>query len=206
MSNKSKDIHKVKTKGAYKALAKSCFEDVVTVNFEFFDNQMFYCDTFSEITLIDFVAKSYAESCLTLLSKVNAYQLDDTISSINFAIRRFLPAMFCFRHYLELRLKCIYMEINLTSFEMSHNLIDLYDNIKEHSPEFNVFEEPINYINQYENGNEEFFRYMISKDFIGCKSINILMHDLKKVKNYISSIEICVKNVIDKLMEERSNL
>ena len=98
------------------------------------------------------------------------------------------------------------MEINFTSFETSHNLIDLYNDIKEHSLDFKVFEEPINYVNQFEKGYDEFFRYLISKDFVGCKSINMPMHDLKKVKNYISNIEMCVKNVIDKLMEERSNL
>lgn len=60
--------------------------------------------------------------------------------------------------------------------------------------------------NQFEKGYDEFFRYLISKNFIGCKSLNMPMHDFKKIKNYITSIETCVKNVIDKLMESRSEL
>ena len=205
MSKKKKDKYVLKTEGVYKALSKTCFENVVIMNFKFFDDFIYDGETFSEITVLDFVAKSYAESCLTLLSKVDTYQFDDTHSSVNYTTYRFLPAMFCFRHYLELRLKCIYMEINFTSFETSHNLIDLYNDIKEHSLDFKVFEEPINYINQFENGNEEFFRYLISKNFVCCESLPMPMHDYSKIKKYISSIEKCVKTVIDKLMEERSN-
>ncbi|MBR3864450.1 MAG: hypothetical protein IKJ19_04995 [Clostridia bacterium] len=206
MSKKNKDRYVLKAEGVYKALSKTCFENVVTMNFKFFDDFIYDGETFSEITILDFVAKSYAESCLTLLSKVDTYQFDDTHSSVNYTTYRFLPAMFCFRHYLELRLKCIYMEINFTNFETSHNLIDLYNDIKEHSLDFKVFEEPIKYVNQFENGYDEFFRYLIPKNFEYCESLSMPMHDFKKVKNYITSIETCVKNVINKLMEECSNL
>lgn len=202
----SKDKYELKTVGAYKALSKTYFDNSVSVNFKFYDNLIFDGETFSEITLIDFVAKSYAESCLTLLSKVNNYQVNDPVNISNYNIYRFLPAMFCFRHYLELRLKCVYMEVYFKSFEISHNLRVLYDNIKEYSPDFEVFEEPINYIDQFENSDEKFFRYLISTKFEPTDSINMPMHDYSKVKNYISNIEKCVKTVIDKLMEERSNL
>ena len=55
------------------------------------------------------------------------------------------------------------------------------------------------------DGNEEFFRYLISKNFVCCESLPMPMHDYKKIKNYITDIEKCVKKVIDKIMDERAD-
>lgn len=160
------------------------------VKFQFNDNIFYQGRTFSEITLLNFVTKSYANSCLTLFKKLTEYNPKDldNIKNTNIAYR-YLPAMFTFRHYIELRLKTLYMILAKQSFTFNHNLSALLKEVKEAGFDKNVFDEPIKFIDKYEKHNDEHFRYLITKEFQCTKKLEIPMFQFDKIKKFIQDIE-----------------
>lgn len=176
--------------GVKYAILKTFYDDKIVVSFQFRDNMLFHGETFSEITLLNFVAKSYANSCLTLFKKLTEYNPQETNSIKNESISyRYLPAMFTFRHYLELRLKTLYMVLKKQSFNFDHNLSALLGELKESGFNSNVFDEPIKFIENYEKGNDEYFRYLITKNFQCTKKLEIPMFQFDKIKSIIQDIE-----------------
>ena len=95
----------VQNEGCYKAILREYFEDEMCINFRFYDNLILGKETYSVITLLDFVAKSYADSCLTLFRRLEDYDFNNMPTQNNNISLRYLPAMFCFRHFIELKLK-----------------------------------------------------------------------------------------------------
>ena len=76
-------------------------DDKFEIQFEYYEDSEKDSKTFSEITLLEYVATSYGESCLTLFRRVEQYDLNKIISFNRSCSYRFLPAMFCLRQYIE---------------------------------------------------------------------------------------------------------
>ena len=84
MNDKSIKRFNLTQKGVKYALLKTFYNKKIVINFQFSDNFFFQGKTFSEITLLNFVAKSYANSCLTLFKKLTEYnpgELDNNKST-----------------------------------------------------------------------------------------------------------------------------
>ena len=117
----------------------------------------------------------------------------------------YLPAMFCFRHYIELKLKYLYMYYNHETFNStSHNLQVLLDQLKKknESP-YKIFDDAIEFLKQYEkfvpNGNnfDSYFRYLFDKQFNREEQLTIPIAEISKIENYILEIEfriLCIQN------------
>lgn len=153
-------------------------------------------ESFSEKSVLNFVAQSYANSCLTLFHRVEEYKDTDKYSIMDNCALRYLPAMFCFRHYIELKLKYLYMcYANEEYNSNTHNLSTLLQELKGKGFPSNVFDLPIEYIKEREcftsidDGNDSFFRYLIDKDMKCKEHLNIPMFEFDKIKTYILDIE-----------------
>lgn len=149
-------------------------------------------ENFSEKNVLYFVARSYKDSCLKLLQQMKSYDNNITLSE-NLALL-YLPAMFCFRHYLELQLKLLYMDWHKEEYCDSHDLNLLLENLeKNNTCNMSVFKEPIEYITKLEqiNGKSavEFFRYLINREFECKESIEIPMFEFDKIFHFIGNIE-----------------
>lgn len=157
-------------------------------------------ECFSEIEVINFVANSYKNSCLKLLQEMKKYRTQNDWESTQNFIYNYLPAMFDFRHYLELKMKLLYMDWHNESFHKEHKLSDLLANLEKVTKQsFLIFREPINYIENIEkslNGLPcvEYFRYLIDKDFNSVKQLKIPMFEFDNIFNYIYQIELQTLN------------
>ena len=191
MSKKCNKDKKILTEhGVDGALMLGFYDDLFKIQFEFYDNLIGDCETFSEVTLLEYVANSYEKSCLTLFKCVDEYDLDKSINFNKNCSYRFLPAMFCFRHYVELKLKCLYMIINNRSFENEHDLEKLLKPIKDEGIDCKGFKKAINLINNYEKNDTSFFRYLIDTNFECVKEINVKIHIFNEIKSIINEITI----------------
>lgn len=66
---------------------------------------------FCELGELTYVAESYFRSSIKLLSEVEKIDITkDDKYNYNLSFY-FLPAMFCFRHYVELKMKIVYLDI-----------------------------------------------------------------------------------------------
>lgn len=153
-------------------------------------------EQFSEKTVLDFVVRSYASSCLTLLKRMENYKDAETYHDMNECALRYFPALFCFRHYLELKLKYLYMCYTNQTFNIaSHNLMDLHSELKEVGFNHNVFDKPIQYIKDREyymnvsDGDASVFRYLIKRDFQCKEKLIIPMSEFTTIKDFILDIE-----------------
>ena len=172
------------------------FDDKVEIDFAYKQkiNQTQSVERFSEIEVLNFVARSYEESCLKLLQEMGKYNKADD-DSIRRCMKYYLPAMFAFRHYLELRLKTIYMDCQLKSFDYEHTLSKIYEYLEqETSRSFPAFKEAIDYVEGIEKSIsgkpcDEFFRYLIDTNFASVKKLDIPMFEAKKVAGFIEHIE-----------------
>lgn len=174
-------------------------DDKFEIQFEYYEDSEKDSKTFSEITLLEYVATSYWESCLTLFRRVEQYDLNKIISFNRSCSYRFLPAMFCLRQYIELKLKCLYMLVNRTSFDNNHNLKELTSFIKEKGFSLNNFNVAINFVNKYEHNDAAFFRYMIDKNFKCTKKISMNMHMYNQIHDMILNMENEYNKVKDKV-------
>lgn len=156
-----------------------------------------------DIRLLDFVARSYAESCLTLIKRIKELEDADSLSMNEAKAYRYLPTMFCFQHYLEVRLKYLYMEITRTQVDTNYNLTDLLDAIKQNGFYLNIFDEPIKFIDQIEKNRIEHFRHLITEKFAGADQLVIPNYEFDKIKGYITNIEKQCKIYVEWLDSER---
>ena len=157
----------------------------------------------SDIRLLDFLAVSYAESCLTLLKRLNEFNGEDLLATLESRTYRYLPAMFCFRHYLELRLKYLYLKIMKTQFDSNYDLIELLGMIKQNGFNLNVFDEPIKFIDQTEKNRTEHFRYLITQEYVDADQLEIPADEFDKIKSYITTIEQQCKRYVEQLDSQR---
>ena len=185
-------------RGVEGAIHRTYYKDRVVVDFRFSDdNFRTNTENFSEKAVIDFVAKSYYKSCLTLLNQLNNYKYSDKYRLMDECSYMYLPAMFCFRHYIELKLKYLYMIYANESFNVkSHCLQDLLDELKDKGFKHNVFDEPVKYIESLENipnsqqhSSDFYFRYLVDRDIVCQETLEIPILECKKIQQYILDIE-----------------
>ena len=190
-------------KGIVGAMALYYEEDKMTIDFCPSNNLLgLDGESFSEKTVFDFVAKSYASSCLTLLNRMKEYHNTEDYTIRNQCSYRFLPAMFCFRHYIELKLKHLYLYYHKEEYMETHNLRKLSEDLKKDNL-FNmgVFDEPIEYIEKIEkfipNGKVDvtYFRFLANNNFQFQKKLELPFGDIEKIENYIKEIEFRVKQI-----------
>lgn len=189
---------KLNEKGIVGSIQKRYNSDNVTIDFRFDGNPLGLekFENFSEKSVLNFVVQSYANSCLTLLKRVEEYENKNTYSAKDNCILRYLPALYCFRHYLELKLKYLYMYYANEAFNSNcHNLSELLQELKEKGFSSDIFKAPIEYIENLENNdstyksNDYFFRYLIDKE-LNCKEhLVIPIFEFKKIKDFILNIE-----------------
>lgn len=194
---------KLNEKGIEGAMAITYGEDRMIIDFKT-PNGFLGMDgeSFSEKTVFDFVATSYASSCLTLLSRMKEYYKAEDYRKKDQCSYRFLPAMFCFRHYIELKLKYLYMCYHQEEYLGNHNLRKLCEDLKKDNLfDMGIFDEPIEYIEKIEkfipNGkvDESYFRYLANKNFQFQEHLEIPFSDIEKIENYIREIEFRVSQV-----------
>lgn len=153
--------------------------------------------------LLDFVAVSYAESCLTLIKRIKEYDDEDSLSTNEARAYRYLPAMFCFQHYLESRLKYLYLTITRKQADSNYDLTDFLNAIKQYGFSLNVFDEPIKFIDQIEKNRVEYFRHLLAEKFAGADQLEIPNYEFDKIKGYITNIEKQCKTYVEWLDSER---
>jgi hypothetical protein len=173
------------------------FDDRVTIDFSIdriIDGNL--KSNFSEMNIINFDANSYRVCCLTLLKNMTKYKDAQTYSEKEYFASMYLPAMFCFRHYIELKLKFLYMYFCKETFTPTHDLNTLLADLKNNSDfTLSVFDEPIDYINNVEqfmpDGKVEvaYFRYLCDLNFEWQKHLEIPMFEHEKIRQYILNIE-----------------
>ncbi len=151
-------------------------------------------ETFNKVALQNFVAQSYAESCLTLLQRVDNYVISDSNLKKHSCALRYFPAMFCFRHYLELKLKYLYMRLTDKEFDTnSHKLSELLNEVKHEGFKYNVFDEPVKYVEDIEEG-PDYFRYIMNKALdCSANNLKISVFQFDKIREYITEIEFRVE-------------
>lgn len=184
-------------KGIDGAIHHTYYKDKVTVDFRFTDNNFrANIENFSEKTVIDFVAKSYYKSCLTLLNQVNKYKYSEKYRQMDDCAYRYLPAMYCFRHYLELKLKYLYMCYANESFNVdSHSLTKLLNEVKAKGFNHTVLDAPVAYVESLEriqsnqSNGDFYFRYLTDKNIVCQESLNIPMYEFEKIRQFITDIE-----------------
>ncbi|NCA92051.1 hypothetical protein EOM82_02215 [bacterium] len=163
-------------------------------------------ESFSERKVLEFLANSYSHSCLTLFEYMEKYEHANTYSTMDDCSFRFFPAMFCFRHYLELKLKYLYIWYTNNCFNTnSHNLEDLLKELRNNGFQSDVFDKPIAWINKYEKadplskGDDAYFRYYINNKLICNDNVDITMFNYKLANELIANIEYQTAMLINKL-------
>ena len=169
----------------------SCYDDKAIIDFCDNDKQ-----TPAELTEFKFVVDSYFESCFVLLTEVEKYATSDSFKDKKRCLLKYLPAVFCFRHYIELKLKYLYMQHSGNSFNTNeHALSKLLDELKTVSGlDYAIFNNAISYIEEIEKtvNNERFdafSRYLVDKKFNFSKKLSIVLNDIKRMKRALVEIE-----------------
>lgn len=143
-------------------------------------------ENFNELNVLDFVATSYKNSCFCIIEKIKKglrNKKDDIIIL-------YLPLMFCFRHYLEMKLKLLYVDCAHELFDKGHKLSDLRDALKGKGYiNVNIFDSAINYIESLENNYPEHFRYIVATDYKFTDKLIIPKDVCDVIFNYINHIE-----------------
>lgn len=172
-------------------ISYSYYNDLAVIDFCDNDKQLP-----AELMEFKFVVDSYFESCFILLIEVEKYLSAENIKEKRLSLLKYLPAVFCFRHYIELKLKFLYMKHTGTSFNSNtHDLSVLLKELQNVSGlEYAIFNNSISYIEKMEktvnNTNfVAFSRYLVDNQFNFQKNINIVLKDVKKIKQNLIEIE-----------------
>ena len=177
-------------KGSYNAVKISNEISGITLHFEYDADTQHGIETqFCEQGELTYVAESYFRSSIKLLSYVDKISdFNDDKSNYNLTFY-FLPAMFCFRHYVELKMKIVYLDLKKDKFIVKHDLHFLRENIEQSGFTKHCFDEAIELIDSYEQGHDEFFRYLLTKDFVFTTDVSILRGLKKRIEQIYYSIE-----------------
>lgn len=207
MKNNSKKSKKPLQEIGDDAVKWEFFEEQFNINFNFKIKLENKTEKFSsEINLLDFVARSYAESSLTLSNKILNYSPNNSLVDIKYEAYRFLPAMFCFRHSVELRLKYFYMLIKRESFDNKHSLSELLKILKDNHFQSDIFDKAIEFINNFEGNKDEHFRYLIDTSFNCEYKIEIKKSDIENVIKFVKEIEKEYPKLKNKIRDSQTKI
>ena len=114
--------------------------------------------------------------------------------------------MFCFRHYLELKLKQLYIWCYGESFitdNDGHKLNKLLKDLqKDKNVKFEILRRAIDFIEEHEkfsfNGEKDasYFRYLINKKFESEKSLTFRLSDIDKIKLYLTELDFRINQIM----------
>lgn len=195
MNERKKSIN---TKGFYEY---KFYEDKIYIDFRVGN---FPC---AELAVFEYVTASYKNAALLLLLELEKYDALDNKIYKQCSTTFFLPAMFCFRHYIELKIKCLYMwyykeGLLLDNGKNSHKLKELFEKLQKTSNnKFSVFTRAIDYIEKYEKfsidnkSNPSYFRYLTDKNYKFEEHLEIPISDTKIIKNFITEIEFRTEQI-----------
>ena len=181
---------RTQNKGWYNAVKITNKPDTTVLQFEYDATTKEGIETqFCELGELTYVAESYFRSSLKLLSEVDKIDITKE-EKYNYNLSfYFLPAMFCFRHYVELKMKIVYLDIKKDEFIFNHELQYLRDKIESLGFTKHCFDDAIALIDSYEKGQVEFFRYLLGQDCIFTKDFDIPKGLKDKIKNIHDNIE-----------------
>ncbi len=148
-------------------------------------------ENFNELNVLHFVANSYMNSCICIIEKIKKglHNKKDDIITL------YLPLMFCFRHYLEMKLKLLYVDCANELFDKGHKLSDLRDALNGKGYiDVNIFNSAIDYIENLENNYPEHFRYIVATDYKFTDKLIIPKNVCDVIFNYINHIETAAIN------------
>ncbi len=171
------------------------------ININFYDKK----ETFSEYSTLGFVVESYKNSCLLLVEKLEQCK-SCSERQIKHLSTFYLPTMFCFRHYLELKLKQLYIWHYGESFitdNDGHKLNKLLNDLeKDETVKFEILSKAIGFIEEYEkfsfNGEKDasYFRYLINNKFETEKSLTFTLNDIDNIKFYLTELDFRIDQIM----------
>ena len=175
--------------------------DKKKVNINFYNEK----EPFSEYSTLGYVVESYKNSCLLLVQKLEESK-NCSEDRIKYLSTLYLPVMFCFRHYLELKLKQLYIWCYGESFitdNNGHKLNKLLKDLqKDKNVKFEILRKAIDFIKEHEifsfNGEKDasYFRYLINKKFESEKSLTFRLSDIDKIKLYLTEIDFRINQIM----------
>ena len=165
-----------------------CSKEKITINFD--TNIKFYDKSITQLTTLDYTIKSYFYSAIILAEKLLHYDFDDRNTYYNNFL--YLPMMFSFRQYVELKMKYLYTYCYEKSFPNTHVLSELRDNLKD-TEFYGIFGgnssiDVCEFIDNLEKA-PEYFRYILDKNCQGVTEISIDIKTAEKVIYYCREIE-----------------
>ncbi len=171
------------------------------ININFYDKK----ETFSEYSTLCFVVESYKNSCLLLVEKLEECK-NCSEGQIKYLSTLYLPTMFCFRHYLELKLKQLYIWYYGESFitdNDGHKLNKLLNDLhKDENVKYEILSKAIRFVEEHEkfsfNGEKDasYFRYLIDKNFESEKSLTFSLSDIEKIKLYLTELDFRINQIM----------
>lgn len=171
------------------------------VNINFYDKKK----TFSEYSTLGYVAESYKNSCLLLVEKLEECK-NCSEGQIKYLSTFYLPAMFCFRHYLELNLKHLYIWYYGESFRADkdgHKLNKLLDDLQKNpNVDFAGLKNAITFVEEKEKisftkeNDVTYFRYLINNNFECEKNLTFTLNDIDKIKLYLTELDFRINQIM----------
>ncbi len=149
----------------------------------------------SELLELKFVVDSYFESCCVLLQQVKKYQHAKNFQTQKKYILKYLPAFFCFRHYVELKMKYLYMLYTRNTCPTTHDLTNLKTQLCDATGcRFDIFSKAISFIERNEHVDEnarcvEYSRYLADRNFNFANSVSVDMDEVAEMLERIIEIE-----------------
>jgi hypothetical protein len=179
-------------------------EEKITVSF--INNYQFYNENIPQITTLDYTVKSYFHSTIVLANQLQKFDVGNKDTYyVNYL---YLPMMFSFRQYIELKMKYLYMCVTHKAFNTeTHDLEKLREELK--NTDFYAFfngnnssVDVVKFIKTLEK-KPEYFRFVLDKECEETESLQIYIDTAEKVKYYCSEIEsrIEMAQVCQKLHE-----
>lgn len=186
MSKREKEEEPLQESGCINAVIVNTDDEKCYIQFEFKANGQKH---FIDRNVIGFVAESYYLSAMNLIANIEKIKETKNLKEHYFYAKYYLPALFCFRQYLELKLKLMYMKLNETQFLSGHKLEDLLKALKMLGFTHSCFEQPISFYKNIEKGCVELTRYMVDKRWVYQKDLTIDLNLKEKLREWYLSIE-----------------
>lgn len=144
----------------------------------------------AELAVFYNLSQSYLNAALILFDNTKKFMTRQEIGTRNKNVFLYVPAFFCFRHYIEMQLKYFYMRYVKEQFENIHDLKDLLNALKDKNcPIYTYFVEAVDFIQKHEKYDSQ-FRYLATKQFEFEKQLVIDMKDIEKVRDIAMSLNV----------------
>lgn len=200
---KEKKSKKISARG-YQSLKYEFSDDWFTLNLRFnggMDIGEEDIENFSEEMILGYLATCYENSCLTLISILEKYTSTENVIEKRNIASRYLPAMFCFRHFVELKLKELCIGIKNELPDSVHDIKALKKHlIKELNISIGAFDNAWNFIKNKEKGSQTFFRYLSKNADEYVDKLHFSVEEFDMVRKLILDINKCSQEVKNRII------